>query len=107
MGSWGEGNEISKRSSKKTSKLSRDSTMHTVTHILSVVPLAYEHVCNVIKFLELNTSFIPHSILCAQSGKAHAEIDTAWVLELELLLSAKHKHVNTKVLETPPFEMTS
>ena len=25
----------------------------------------------------------------------------------EVLLSAKHRHVNTKVLETPPFELTS
>ena len=29
--------------------------MHTVTHMHSVVPFAYVHVCTVIKFLELTS----------------------------------------------------
>ena len=64
---WGAGEKEKKSvnaAAKKTSKLSRDSTTHTVTHIHSIVPLAYEHVCKVIKFLKLSTSFILHSILC-------------------------------------------
>ena len=102
MGSWGEGEEICKRSSTKNIEAPKGLyNMHTVTHLHSVVPFAYVHVCNVIKFS--NWILVSYHIpFYAHKAGRHLQRLTLHGYWREVLLSAKCRHANTKVLETPP-----